>query len=49
VDFRTTGTFSLVSELSLSSELARVNAATKEWMGLLIYRILGRTDALFPG
>lgn len=49
VDFRTTGTFSLVSELSLSSELARVNAAAKEWMGLLIYWILGRTDALFPG
>lgn len=49
VDFRTTGSFSLLSELSLSSQLTRVNAAAKEWMGLGIYWILGRTDALFPG
>jgi uncharacterized SAM-binding protein YcdF (DUF218 family) len=49
VDYRTTGRFSFASELSLSGQLARVNAAAKEWMGLLVYRVLGRTDALFPG
>lgn len=49
VDFHTTGHLSLVSELSLSGQLTRVNAAAKEWIGLVIYRILGRTDALFPG
>lgn len=49
VDYHTTGRFSLASELSLSGQLVRVNAASKEWMGLLIYYILGRTDALFPG
>jgi uncharacterized SAM-binding protein YcdF (DUF218 family) len=48
VDFRTTGQVSFNSELSLSAGLTRVNAASKEWMGLLIYYILGRTDALFP-
>jgi uncharacterized SAM-binding protein YcdF (DUF218 family) len=49
VDFRTTGRASLKSELSLSGELTRVNLASKEWMGLVIYHLLGRTDALFPG
>ncbi len=49
VDFRTTGEPSLKSEFSLSGELTRVNLASKEWMGLVIYYGLGRTDALFPG
>ncbi len=49
VDYRTTGRLSLVSEFSLSEQLALVNLAAKEWIGLLIYYIMGRTDALFPG
>ena len=47
-DFRTAGHLSLVSELSLSGQLARANSAAKEWVGLLVYYMLGRTDALFP-
>jgi uncharacterized SAM-binding protein YcdF (DUF218 family) len=49
VDFRTTGpedrtrTFPVVSE-----GLRRLDIATKEWVGLLAYRLAGHTDALFP-
>jgi hypothetical protein len=28
--------------------LKRLDTATREWVGLLIYRLTGRTDALFP-
>jgi uncharacterized SAM-binding protein YcdF (DUF218 family) len=50
VDYRTRGpqdrwrTFS-----SLSEGLRRLDLATKEWIGLLGYRLAGYTDALFPG
>lgn len=54
VDFRTTGRlwaseFSLDQTLSLESDLQLATLATKEWVGLLAYRMMGRTDALFPG
>jgi uncharacterized SAM-binding protein YcdF (DUF218 family) len=49
VDYRTTGQVSLASELSLARELAVVNAAAQEWVGLLAYYVMGHTDALFPG
>ncbi len=29
--------------------LARTDTAVREWIGLLVYRLVGRTDALFPG
>ena len=32
-----------------ASGLARIDTAMREWMGLLAYRLVGRTDALFPG
>ncbi|HUN47216.1 MAG TPA: YdcF family protein [Stellaceae bacterium] len=48
VDYKTTGHFSLVGEEQLGSQLALVSLAAKEWIGLLIYRVMGRTDALFP-
>lgn len=32
-----------------SNALSQFDAATKEWIGLVVYRIMGRTDALFPG
>jgi len=48
VDYRTAGRFTVVSELSLSDQLALVNGAAREWVALLVYRIMGRTNALFP-
>jgi uncharacterized SAM-binding protein YcdF (DUF218 family) len=48
VDYRTAGRLSVSSDFSLSEQLTLVNAAAKEWVGLIVYRIMGRTDALFP-
>jgi uncharacterized SAM-binding protein YcdF (DUF218 family) len=28
--------------------LYQLDAAAKEWIGLIAYRLMGRTDALFP-
>ena len=32
-----------------SSALNDLNNAVKEWIGLIAYRLMGKTDALFPG
>jgi uncharacterized SAM-binding protein YcdF (DUF218 family) len=32
-----------------SSALIRFDTAAKEWIGLVAYRLMGKTDALFPG
>jgi uncharacterized SAM-binding protein YcdF (DUF218 family) len=29
--------------------LGDLDLATKEWIGLIVYRLMGKTDALFPG
>lgn len=34
---------------SLGAELARLDEAVHEWLGLIAYRLTGRIDALFPG
>ncbi len=49
VDYKTAGRFSVASDLSLDRDLVLLTHAMKEWIGLVAYRILGRTDALFPG
>ncbi len=50
VDYRTAGYRSILQVFSKPSEgLYRVDVAFKEWVGLLAYRLLGRTDAVFPG
>ena len=32
-----------------SSALIEFDRAAKEWVGLIAYRLMGKTDALFPG
>ncbi len=34
---------------SYPAGLKRLDEAAREWFGLVAYRILGRTDELFPG
>ena len=38
-----------VIRLNASTNLARVDAAVHEWLGLIAYWLTGRTDALLPG
>ena len=49
VDYKTSGRFSIASSLSFERETVFLTRAAKEWIGLVAYRLLGRTDALFPG
>jgi uncharacterized SAM-binding protein YcdF (DUF218 family) len=46
VDFRTGA--SARADFALSEHLGLIDFITKEWIGLVAYRLLGRTDALFP-
>ncbi|MCL4766090.1 MAG: YdcF family protein [Hyphomicrobiaceae bacterium] len=49
VDYRTTGADDLLQPFdSLTEGLRRVDAATREWIGLLAYWLLGRSSALLP-
>ena len=47
VDFRTE--WRPRPDLMLAKHLVLVDTAAKEWVGLLAYRLLGRTDSVFPG
>lgn len=49
VDYRTRGAADLLVPFkSLPSGLQRTDLAAREWIGLLAYRLTGRTSALFP-
>jgi len=49
VDYRTADAWDLLRLFDAPSDgLKRLDTATREWVGLLIYRLTGRTDALFP-
>jgi len=48
VDFKTDGTGQFDYFLGLSNGLGKFGTALKEWVGLFAYRVLGRTDSLFP-
>ena len=46
VDYNT-GPFSFLGD-DFAGDLRLLGEAAHEWMGLVVYRLLGRTDALFP-
>jgi uncharacterized SAM-binding protein YcdF (DUF218 family) len=49
VDYRTRGQADLTRPFGKVSEgLRRVDIASREWVGLFVYWLTGRTDALFP-
>ena len=50
VDYRTRGAIDLLRFFSTVGDgLRRTDTATREWVGLLVYRLTGRTAELFPG
>jgi uncharacterized SAM-binding protein YcdF (DUF218 family) len=48
VDYRSVGRPDWTSPPDLLRGLAEVSLATKEWVGLIAYRLLGWSDSLFP-
>jgi uncharacterized SAM-binding protein YcdF (DUF218 family) len=49
VDYRTRGIEDLARPFpNLGEGLRRGDIAMREWVGLLMYRLAGRTNALFP-
>ena len=48
VDYMTLGYFRFTVDFALAAGLDGLGFAIHEWVGLTAYRILGRTDALFP-
>lgn len=48
VDYRTRGTPGMRLGLRPLGALNRLDTGLKEWIGLVVYRALDRTDALFP-
>ena len=48
VDFKTEGTGKSKYFQGLANGPGILETALKEWIGLIGYRVLGRTDSLFP-
>ena len=49
VDYRTRGAVDLLRPFAaLGDGLRRTDTAVREWVGLLVYRMTGRTGELFP-
>lgn len=49
VDYKTGRSFGFDLSLNPAGRLMSLNAAAHEWLGLIFYRLTGKTDALFPG
>ncbi len=50
VDYRSTGTWrDLLPTAEVSSGLKRLDMATREWIGLVAYRLSGKTSDIVPG
>ena len=48
VDYHTNGDASDFTNFSVIDNLSKVDTATKEWIGLMVYWLAGRTDELLP-
>ena len=48
VDYQTSGDLEMAPELNMSGRLAELDETVREWIGLVAYRFMGRTGALFP-
>lgn len=48
VDYATDGAYDFAPVLSFASGFGSLTDGLKEWLGLLYYYVLGRTNALFP-
>jgi uncharacterized SAM-binding protein YcdF (DUF218 family) len=49
IEFRTVQSHPFATFAPGSEALSHLDTAAKEWIGLLAYRLMGNTDALFPG
>ena len=49
VDYTTTPGLQLIVRWNVVGGLRTINRALHSWIGLIAYRLMGRTDALFPG
>lgn len=49
VDYRTSGSIGIEFGFSLATGLSATGLAAHEWLGLIGYRMMGRTRRLFPG
>jgi uncharacterized SAM-binding protein YcdF (DUF218 family) len=49
VEFTTSRSHPFAGYAPGSAALSQLDMAAKEWIGLVAYRLMGKTDALFPG
>jgi hypothetical protein len=48
VDYQTPGGLRWPHDYSPAARVDELDIAAREWLGLLAYRLMGRTSALFP-
>jgi uncharacterized SAM-binding protein YcdF (DUF218 family) len=49
VDYYTLGNPEYVSDPAISKRLSELDLGVHEWVGLITYRLLGKSDSFFPG
>jgi hypothetical protein len=50
IEFRTGGpSHPFAPYATGAAAFSQLDMAAKEWIGLIAYRLMGKTDALFPG
>jgi hypothetical protein len=49
VNYRTGHGFAALYDAPFPERLQMLESGLREWLGMVVYRALGRSDALFPG